>query len=96
MSSTSEVDEVSQAEIAKKNKAKSKKMIRIRYIWGVVMLIGLGLLVVLEPQMGHRGVGIGQVFGILVGGLMLFSGGIGVAVTTLFIQLEKKPKNKSW
>jgi len=96
MSRTSEVDEVSQAEIAKKNKAKSKKMIRTRYIWGVVMLIGLGLLVVLEPQMGHRGVGIGQVFGILVGGLMLFSGGIGVAVTTLFIQLEKKPKNKSW
>jgi len=96
MSSASEVDEVSQAEIAKKNKAKSKKMILTRYIWGVVMLIGLSLLVVLEPQMGHRGVGIGQVFGILVGGLMLFSGGVGVAVTTLFIQLEKKPKNKSW
>jgi len=79
-----------------KNKLKTKKMRRMRYVWGVVALIGLTLLIILEPQMGHRGVKIEQVLGILIGGIMLFGGGIGTAVTTLFIQLENKPKNKSW
>lgn len=90
------VDALEKDEINKKNKKKSRKMIITRYVWAVVTITGLTLLLILEPQMGHRGVGIGQVFGVLAGGLMLFSGGIGVAVTTLFIQLEKKPKDQAW
>jgi len=89
-------DPLDKEETTKQVNKNSKKMIRMRYIWAVVMVVGLILLLILEPQMGHRGVGIGQVFGVLLGGLMLFSGGIGTAVTTLFIQLEKKPKNKAW
>jgi len=88
--------EAKEAKRAEKNRIKSKKMIRTRYVWAVVMLIGFTLLLVLEPEMGHRGVRIGQVFGILAGGLMFFSGGVGVAVTTLFLRLESKPKDKAW
>jgi len=89
-------DPLDKEKAAQKAKEKSKKMIRMRAIWAVVTVIGFILLLTLEPQMGHRGVGIGQVFGVLLGGLMLFAGGIGTAVTTLFIQLEKKPKDKAW
>jgi len=89
-------DALEKDEINKKNKKNSKKMIITRYVWAVIMVTGLTLLLILEPQMGHRGVGIGQVFGVFAGGLMLFAGGIGIAATTLFIQLEKKPKDKAW
>jgi len=87
------VDDADKSEQLKKKK---KKMVITRYVWAAMMLIGIVLLGILEPEMGHRGVKIGQVFGILIGGLMLFAGGVGVAVTTLFLRLENKPKDKAW
>ncbi len=83
-------------EAQEKKRVKNQKMVRTRYFWGVVCIIGLGLLLYLEPQMGKTHTSIGQVFGILIGGLMLFSGGIGTAVTTLFLRLENKDKDQAW
>ena len=82
--------------VQEKKRVKNQKMVRMRYVWSVVLVIGLGMLLYLEPQMGKVHTTIGQVFGILIGGLMFFSGGIGTAVTTLFLRLENKDKDQAW
>jgi hypothetical protein len=78
-------------------KKKEKKFVRMRRILIVVFILGLVLFSGLHIQMGDHGAkNIVQVYGLLLGGLMVFAGGMGIGATSLFLSLLRKDKDKAW
>jgi len=76
---------------------KEHKFIWIRRLMIAAFVSGLILFSYINIAMGGRGASnLGQVYGILLGGTMVFAGGMGIGATTLFLRLLRKDKKKSW
>ncbi|MDQ6990188.1 MAG: hypothetical protein Q9M11_00460 [Mariprofundaceae bacterium] len=83
--------------LSEKEKKFEKKYINMRRVCIVTFVIGFSLFVSLNIGMGGHGAkGIGEVYGIFLGGLMVFAGGVGICSSTLFLKLLRKDKKKSW
>jgi len=84
-------------ELSAFEKKKEKKFIWMRRILILAFVSGLILFDVIHIQMDGRGASsIGQVYGIFLGGALVFAGGMGICATTMFLRLLRKDKNKSW
>ena len=78
-------------------KKKEKKLIWMRRILILAFVSGLILYDSIYVTMGGKGASsIAQVYGIALGGVMVFGGGMGIGATTLFLRLLRKDKNKPW
>jgi len=69
----------------------------MRRILIIAFISGLILFDTIHLQMDGKGASsIGQVYGIALGGLLVFAGGMGICATTMFLRLLRKPKDKPW
>jgi len=69
----------------------------MRRILITAFIIGFILFNAIHIQMGDHGASsIGQVYGIFLGGVLVFGGNMGICATTMFLRLLRKDKNKAW
>jgi len=84
-------------ELSPFEKKKEKKLVWMRRMLIVAFIVGLTLFSYINIAMDGKGAhSLGEVYGILLGGTMVFAGGMGIGATTLFLRLLRKDKNKAW
>ncbi|GEM_PF-6437995 len=84
-------------EFTEKEKKQIRKFTIMRRIAIASFISGLALYGFVDAEMSGQGAkNLKEVYGMMLGGILFFAGGCGIAASTTFLRLLRKDKNKAW